>query len=1182
MLEGANMRNHDRSTRLVFLTTFLIAAGAALGQIAGSGTIQGTISDSSGAVIPVAAVTAINMATGVETARPTTAAGFYVLSPLPAGEYTVKVTAPGFQTLNQQHVVVDATANVGLNLELKVGSASETVTVEGTAVALHTEDATLGGSIGNRVYNALPLSMGTGVPRDPTMFIALVPGVAAVATQASGPSYTSFNGAHEETNELYLEGVAMTFPNQQGDTRNLSLAVSVEAVEQFQVEVNGQKAMYQGQGMHNYVLKSGANLFHGTAFEYFRNTALDARGFFSPFVPVDHQNEFGGNIGGPIKKDKIFFFTNYSGYYYKTSTAPVFLSVPTVAERAGDFSGVPTTIYDPASNACNGAICSKQPFAGNLIPANRISSVARSFQSYMVAPSTSGLLNNYLSTLPKSLHTNNVTSKVDLNLSASNRLFVLFARGKYSTDYTGNLTPTGTALPLPYNSSAGVVQEIPTIAQIHHTHVFTPSLLNDASFGLMRIWIPIISNTAAGAYPAKAGLTGLPPGNAALQFPAINFTGPNAPINWATTGPFNEAENNFTFQDNVQWIHGKHAVTFGFQIQRLQDNRTPADTGSNASFTFANNETAGFSPTGTLLATTGNAYASYLLGAVNASAITQNSVVVFGARYHDYSAFIQDDWRVVPRLTVNVGLRYDLLGPSREVKNRMSFLDPNMANPAASGAPGALQFAGHGAGTCNCDVPYDTHYLNFEPRLGIAYSLNSKTVIRTSFTLNVTHGAAGVGGNGAGAGPGLLGFNAAAAFSSPATGLPAFYWDQGVPAFQHPPFLNPGYGVGFTTTNPTGAVSMPYASPSLAAKPPYYMNWGFGIQRQLSTDMTFGAAYSASVGHFLPGNADIGIWSNSISPRYLALGSLLGVQATPANIAAAQAIIPGVSLPFANFQGTIGQMLKPFPQYSAVTYYSGDLGNSTYNSLQLTFERRFAKGFTTQVGYTFSKEIDNSIGVASHIGAVGGNRNPFAGGLDKGLGAIDRRHVAHATFLYALPFGKGHAIGSGNAVVRNLVSGWQFSGILTFTTGIPLAIIGSGCNTPGILSTCMASYNPSFSGPVRINGAYGTGNALSPGAVSYFAKSAFADPAAYTFGNLPRSAPFGLFAPSLLDESISLRREIAITERLKLAITADVFNLTNSVYFAAPGNNIDSANFGQVITAANQPRKLQLNARITF
>src|SRR6266700_1356866 len=348
------------------LIACLTLAAAAIAQVGGSGSIQGTVTDPSGAIVPNATVAAINVATGVETTRQTTGSGLYVLSPLAPGEYSVKIAAPGFQTLTQPHVVVEALANVGLNLQLKVGSASEQVTVESAAPMLHTEDVALGGSMQNRTYDALPLAMG-GVPRDPTQFIALVPGVAAVVTQAAGPSYTSFNGAQNEYAELYLEGVPMTFPNQQGDTRNLALGVSVEAVEQFQVETTGQKAQYQGQGMHNYILKSGTNQLHGAAYEYFRNTDLDTRGFFSAFVPVDHQNEFGGNVGGPIKKDKLFFFSNYSGYYYNTATAPVYLSLPTAGERTGDFSSVPAVIYDPTTNACAGAICSKQAFTGNVL-----------------------------------------------------------------------------------------------------------------------------------------------------------------------------------------------------------------------------------------------------------------------------------------------------------------------------------------------------------------------------------------------------------------------------------------------------------------------------------------------------------------------------------------------------------------------------------------------------------------------------------------------------------------------------------------------------------------------------------------------------------------------------------------------------------------------------------------------
>jgi len=375
-------------------------------------------------------------------------------------------------------------------------------------------------------------------------------------------------------------------------------------------------------------------------------------------------------------------------------------------------------------------------------------------------------------------------------------------------------------------------------------------------------------------------------------------------------------------------------------------------------------------------------------------------------------------------------------------------------------------------------------------------------------------------------------------------------------------------------------LSPTYVDPALSGKPPYYINWAFGLQRELPGNVTVGATYSASVGHFLPRDGDLGMWTNSMLPQYLALGALLGAQATPANVAAAQAIIPGIALPFSGYQGTISQMLKPFPQYSGITCYSCDLGNSTYHSLQVTLNRRFAQGLTTQISYTLSKEIDN-LPSGGQLGSAGGTRDPYNGRLDRGLGVIHRPHLFRGSFLYVLPFGKGR-LGGRNALVRALVSGWSISGLITFNSGPPLAVTGSGCTVTGVSSTCIVSYNPNFSGDVRINGAYGSGNALQPGAVSYLDKNAFASPAPYTFGNLPRSAPFGLAAQGILNEDISLRREVPIKERIKLALGVDVFNMTNSVYFAAPNTNIDSANFGQVQTASNSPRKLQINARLTF
>ena len=1145
--------------------------GAAIAQVAGGGSIQGTVTDPSGAVVPQAQVKATNTATGVETLRLTTNAGFYVITPLPAGEYTVSVMAPGFRTTTQEKIIVDALATVSLSLQLKLGSANEQVTVTESPTMLHTDDATLGGTMENNVYTSLPLAM-NGVPRDPTQFVALMPGVSGMSTQVAGPTTEAFNGTRGE-NELYVEGIPLTFPSQQADTRNLAFGVSVEAVDQFQAETNGQKAQYSGQGMQNFVLKSGSDRFHGSVYEYFRNTDLDARGFFPARVPIEHQNEFGGTFGGPIKKDKIFFFGSYGGYYYKTGETPELESIPTLAERTGDFSALPATIYDPRSQSCSGAICSKQPFGGNLIPASSISKVSKSFQSYLPNPTNGNITNNYLASLPEGLHNNNTTEKVDFNLSAKNRFYVVYSKGRYETDGTGSLAPNTDSMPLPYTQGR-IVQENTLISQVHYTRVFTPALLNDFSFAYNRIYIPLISDTAGGQYPVKAGITGLPGGSASDVFPTINFGGTNAPNVWAGTNAvaFDQTENVWAMMDQLLWVHGKHAIAFGFQLQRMQDDNMNPDTGTRATFSFSNSETAGFSPTGTLLSTTGNAYASYLLGGLDSASVTDNYVTELGSRFHGYAAFIQDDWKVASRLTLNLGLRYDLMGPYHEAYNRTSYLDPLQPNPAALGRLGALAFAGYGPGTCNCgNVPINAHYLNFGPRIGLAFRATGKTVIRGGFGIVYAH-QAGTGNNGTGVSPGQLGINASASFASAVTGQPAFNWDSGVPAYQKPPFISAGYGAGFTTTNPSGAVSINYVPWKIAGKPPYFENWNFGIQREITANMTVSATYAGSGAHFILGNSAVGIWTNSMPLQDLALGALLGAQATPANIAAAQAIIPGIGLPFANYQGTISQMLKPYPQYAGIGYLWGTRGTSTYNSLQLNLNRRFSRGLTFNVNYVFSKELDN----------LGSNRNPFSGSLDRALGAGHRPQVLAATLVYALPFGKGHLLDGGGTVVRAIVSKWQLSGVFTYSSGTPLTITGSGCTVTGISSTCIASYNPAFSGPARINGTYGQGNIIGSGVVSYLDKRAFVDPAPYTFGNLPRSAPFGLLGPYLLNEDFSLRREIAIREKAKLAFEANMFNITNSVHFGAPGTNIDSANFGQVSSQANLPRKVQFNARVTF
>jgi hypothetical protein len=1154
------------------LLVALLAAATASAQVAGSGTIEGAVTDPSGSAVANASVTAENVVTGVQTSRRTNEAGFFVLSPLQPGEYSVTVKMEGFQTLTQQHVVVAALETVGLSPKLALGTSSQSVTVEASPTLLHTDDATLSTSMENAVFAALPLAM-NGVPRDPTQFMALAPGVNNASTQAAGPTTAAFSGGQLNHNEIYLEGLPLTSAGTQGDTRYLAFAVSVDAVEQFQVVTSGAKAQYEGQGVSNFVLKSGTNGFHGGAFEYFRNTDLDARGFFPATRPADHQNEFGGLLGGPIKKNKIFFFGNYDGYRYRSGSTPVLQSIPTLAERTGNFSALPAVIYDPNSQTCTAGICSKVAFPGNTIPATQISPISKSFASYLPDPTNTNIQNNYLSSLPLQVNTYNMTAKVDVNLSDRHRVFAFFADGHYATNFTGSLNQTGAGvLPEPYTQGR-IVEESVKMAQLHDTFTIKPNLLNQFSYSFNRIWIPLQNPTVEGNYPQKAGLKGLPPSVVSQAFPDFNFSGANSPTNWQGTNAhfFNEAANTFTAQDNLMWVKGSHSMVFGFQFQSLQDNE---NFPLNAIFNYTNNETAGFNSTGTLVATTGNSYASFLLGAPNSSSINQNAIGETGGRYKDYATYFQDDWKVSSRLTVNLGLRWDIWGPFHEVNNLMSYFDPTLPNPAAGNRLGALRFVGNGTDSCGCDTPVDTHYKNFGPRVGAAYRVGDKTVVRAGYAIMYAH-VGGVGGR-ANSRQGLsqLGYTATNTRVSPSAGVPAYYWDAGVPPIlQPPPFLDPGYGTAFTTANPTAVQNPVYGDQKLGGKPSYYENWNVGIQHSIRPNLALGISYSASLGKFLPNAGGQGGESLNIAPlQYLPLKSLLTTTATPTTIAQAQAIIPSVGLPFSNFVGTIGQMLRPYPQYSGLSNPWLNLGQSSYNGLQTTLSRRFSSGFSYQLAYTFSKEMDD----------IASLRNPFDRSLDRSRGSIDHRHVFTASYAYQLPFGAGHNLNPGNTVARAVVSGWIVSGIFTYTSGAPLALVGTACTSGGILGTCIPNYNPAFNGNVRINGNYGDGNVLGSSPTAYLDRTAFVTPAAYTVGNIPRTGVYGLNAPYNSTIDVSLRREFAIREKMRLAFQADAFNVNNAVRFAAPGLNPDQASFGNLTSQANQPRKLQLNARFSF
>jgi hypothetical protein len=1168
-----------------------------MAQTGGGGTIQGIVTDPGNAVVPGATVVATNLATAVETTRQTNDVGLYVISPVPPGEYKVVVSLKGFQTLIQEKIIVDALTTVTVNLTLKVGNVSETVTVDSAPAQLNTSDARLGTTIRNELYTNLPLAMGTAVagsgigqgPRNPGAFIFLLPGV------TEGNRWGQINGAQGFSKDVFIEGVPVTDPIQQGEGRTVALGLSVEAVEQFQVETSGTGVEFNGQGSENYTLKSGGNEWHGTGFEYLRNTILDARGFFPAVRPVEHQNEFGFTVGGPLLKKRLFIFGSYDGWRYRVTSPTQIVSIPTLKERTGDFTELGVKIYDPLSTVCVAGVCTRTQFSDpsrgtpgnplgmNIIPANRISAISKVYQSFLPAPTSAGSVNNYLGQVPVGYDNNSYNIKVDYKLTNNQQLSGLYTYGKRSQSgpyrEVSNTFPQS-ALPLPYTDTR-LVTEIPKVLQFKHNWTITSNLVNQVSFGYNHFFVPITNATSDGKWSTKSGIQGLPAGDAADAFLEATFGAANSPpTGWRAVNSrdFEDNNYNYTIQDSVLWLKGKHSFKFGGQYQRTFDKVKNDDTGTFFVANFATNQTAQFSSGSTIDPTTGRSYASFLIGALSTATINDDTVsgsTATKAQFTTYSLWAADDYKFSPKLTINLGLRYDIMTPYTEASDFFTFLDINAPNPAAGGRPGALRFGGNYAPdaiSCHCSQIVNTYHNAWGPRVGFAYRYNDKTVFRGGYGIFYTRRGAVGGRENARLGSGFTGLNASPALVAPNLFDPAFYWQNGIPSYVKGPIFDATYLSGFNSTILNGQVggTLTYADPN--SQPPRYQNWNFSIQRSLTPSLVLTAAYVGSNGKQLAG-AGHGLFSNQINPSYLVLGTLLNAQANPANLALAQAIIPSVKLPFPNFQGTIAQMLRPFPQYGGVADPYGNVGQTNYHSMQASLQQRLSRGLTFNVNYTFSKALGNIFGI----------RSAYLGNLDKSLSNTDMPHVFNAFFSYDLPFGKGRTFDSGNKVVEAVVSGWTMSGITRFASGTPLGPFVGNCTLPQA-GTCYANYNPNFTGSARINGDWGNGDvkARVDLATPFIDKNAFVSAASFTYGNTPVLGAYGLRNPHLLNTDLSISRNFQVTENLKFVFGADSFNIFNYVRFGGINTNITNVAFGKVTTATNLPRVFQFKFRIEY
>jgi hypothetical protein len=1304
------------SLALCFLWTAIPAAA----QTAGDGSIEGTVMDTTGSVIPEAAVTITNVATGISTIQKSSSAGFFNIAPVLPGTYKVQVTAKGFKTLVQDNVVVNALQVRAISPVLSVGAESLTVTVTGAPPVLDTADATIQTTIQNAAYAGLPIQMNGAQQRDPTAFGTLTPGA------QGGSRLPVIGGTGNYLGQLYLDGMPAETVSQQGDNRLVSLTMSVESVDQFQVLSSTPPAEYMGAGAENFTMKSGGLQYHGQVSDFLRNTVFDAWSFTNKWAttknaagttiyapkPPEHQNELSISGGGvvPHTGKKLFFFVAYDKYHDRNVVQPSLFTIPSTLMTQGNFTELacmfatpavncagtgttgtnattnPPIIYDPATTVCTGTTCTRQPFeyngSYNVIPPGDISPIAKAMESFMPSPTnTSTLVNNYLGGTPKGYDNHLTDWRVDYDLSSKHRISSVGTIGV--EDYLNNFsTPY---LPLPY-TGGDLANVYPKNYIVEDAYTLTPNVVNQLKFGFTRFFQNIHDSTQNGKQYeiGTMGVTNLPQGQAGQEFPGISFgtTAAFGTVQTTLTGNGNSVAtqlttpNNYALTDNVEWLRGKHALSMGmtFQWQEI-NNANPASYTGMLQLMFNAFSTANFAgtslSTGSATTPLGYSYASFLLGAVGGSTANDTSapslglqpVSEEGGRYKVISPYVQDSYKITPKLTVDLGLRWDYLPPFHEVKNHWTFLNPTLTNPLTN-TPGLLQFAGSygGAGvSCGCKTPVQTYWKNWGPRIGLAYQLNSKTVVRAGYAQVFSQGG-GVGGRGgAYNGTGQTGFNISA-IGPTETGIgeaagPA-YWLNGTsaylgasantslfgPTFSYPAAPAPNVaaqelntGNYLNGTSFVSASSVSYADPHFSGRAPELELFNFGIERGLTSNLTLAINFVGNESHFLidstntgTGNAR-GYWTNQVDPKYLAvLGPLtdstgktplLNAQATPANVALVEAAAPNAPAPpfftaagAVSSKATIGQMLTPFPQYSGVSDTWGNVGNFSFNSLQVTLDQRLSHGLTFDVNYTFGKNIGDDgpyrDGYNIPAAAISHGTTAFKQDrIDRSWTTISSPNTLHVYGVYALPFGQG-GLGANNLLVRWLAGGWQISGIYTFNQGAPLQLTWSGCtatNCPA-QGQNMPDLASGYSGHARINGKYGTGpsgtTACNLGiapigskctAIPYVDVNGFQAPqdvgtttphvAQNLIGSAPRTAPYGIRNPNNWDLDTGIRRSFPLhLENAEFVFEADCLNTWNNVVFSGPSGAwaAGSTAFGAVTGIANNPRDYQFAGHINF
>jgi carboxypeptidase family protein len=1207
----------------LFCLTILGVACTANAQT-NQGGLAGTVVDASGSVVVGAQISAKGVDTASVYSATSGPTGGYLIHDILVGAYNVTVTAPGFKSVNKTGVVIQINTTSTLDFTMEVGDVKDTVTVIADTPSLEASNAEIGTVVDKKQIEELPLSLagsGQSYLRSASSFVFLAPGAAGPGTNgdhsSNGTFETKITGGQNFGAEVLIDGASI-FNAASGAALDQS-SPSVEALDQFKITTSTLPAEFgrTSGGIESFTTRSGKNTYHGTAFDLFRNEDLDAKSWSENFNGQpkgrDRQNNYGGNFGGPVwipkiynGHDKSFFFFSWEQYRNNLGQLGV-TTLPTAAERTGDFSQLLTTtaigknpcdgstvylgeIFDPTTTTTVGGVPCRTAYPDNKI--TTISPVAQKVLSYLPLPNVTpsaanqnGLINNFVFNSVSPQRDTAMTVRIDQNLGDSNKIFVSYSVRDYDA-FNGTKV-----LPAPLDPNY-LQSYFTRIARIGWDKIISPTLLNHFSIGLTRIYSTSTGESVTGVdWDSVLGI-----GNASGQvFPQFNFNGSPLAIGYqglSTAQDNADVPNSLIVSDSVSWVKGRHAMRFGFEWRSYQFS-VLSEANTSPNYTFNNFQTA----YAVNNSQTGDPVASFLAGAPNSESLGVYSVYPrWNSNY--YAAYGQDDFKFRKDLTFNIGVRYDIDTPRHESHGAESVLDLNAANSVTPGTPGALAFDAAGA---------KTYYKDIAPRLSFAYAperflgLFPNTVLRGGY--GIYYSAlfyADFGGSL------TSGSEATPSFTSPDNFSPVQSPDAGFPSYTPPSNI----------TNPTlltGTGSANYVAPDYG-RPGMTQNWSLEVQHQLATDLILSVAYVGTHATRLHSNlAQI----NTINPQYdyLGTGLLDGV-----TTAAGEAILSnlGVTVPswFEPLYGpskndTVGQLLRPHPNYLGISTSCclENLGQSTYNALEVKLERRFHNGLNLLASYTYSKTLtdaDSAYPVFTGFNSsVFGAQNPYNLRAEKAVSYQDVPHAVVLSYLYELPIGPGKAhLSSG--IASKVLGGWQVGGVQRYQSGIPTVFNEYATSNPfsggnyrfsRVPGQPLLAPNHDLFKPLAGNSGCTedptTGLFTANSTNNYFNCAAFMDPNApglvatrgYTFGDLP-AVDGNIRSPNYYSEDFAILKRTTIHERNSLIFKVDLPNAFNRHIFGAFDGNPTSSTFG-VAGGGNRgsnsaQRNIQLTLRYQF